>query len=287
MPKFLILFIFLLFNFNAVVSQTGVDLGLNTKKSFVSITSLNQEDKLKIKDYFITDNDTLVSLGNELTNAELKMFCKCYTNDSLVNKYREAVFRMAMDNGKYRKSNQWNSDINIFIDKSIPRKVRKKFTEFYKPLTSINNLNLNFVSQVSEANYIIKESETLIENFESNITKYGENHPLSKGEYKVITDKNHKFYGATLTVSIRELEDKTLIVPKLKQLFFLSLGQFIINKTFPDTSLVSTLYNNSKIISEADLNLLNMHYFKIFDKEFTVKEFYRLLRESKRYCKND
>lgn len=275
-----------LFSLN-IISQTGIDLGLNGKKGFVSIKTLDLEERKNITDYFITDNDTLVHLKLNLTKNELKLFCDCYTNDSLVKAYRKAVFRVSMKHGRYRKSNQWISAINIYFDKSIPRKVKKEFIKFYEPLNSINNLDLNFISNISNANYIIIKSDTLIKNYESNLATYDEIHPLSKGGYKIITDKNNKFYGATLNIDTNRLKDKTLILPKLKQLFFFSLGQFIFNKDFPKTSLLSTRYKNSATISEDDLNLLKMHYFKIFDKQFTIVEFNKLLYKSKLYCSNE
>lgn len=286
MFKFLILLIVLSFTINTI-AQTVVDLGLNKKKDFISIKKLDKNERQIIKDYFITDNDTLVNLKNELTEAELKLFCSCYTNDSLVKKYKKAVFYYEWNDDKLQKSNQWNSDIKVYFAPSIPRNVRTKFIKFYNPLNTINNLKIDFVKNIEDSNYVIKVSNTIIPNLTIRDNKYDETHPLSKISYSMLTDKTRKFYAGTMQIDLDNLDDKSLLLPKLKQVFFLSLGSFIINKSFSETSLVSSQYINSETISIEDFELIKMHYFKIYDQLVSASKIDELVQTSKSICKNE
>lgn len=283
MQKFSALLLILFYSSHAV-SQIDIDLGLKSKMDFISIKSLTKNDRQNIEEYFITDSDTLVSLKNELSKSELDVFCKCFTNDSLIRNYKSAVFYYSNNNDKVQKANQWNSNLKVYFSKDIPKKTRNKFKKFYKPISSINNLKIDFVKDIEDSNYVIKLSDTIIPNITIGETEYDETHPLSKISYSLLIDKYRKYYGGTLIVDVDRLNNKNLLLPKLKQLFFLSLGAFIINKSFSNTSLISTEYIDNRQISNEDLKLLEMHYFIIYDKlvsAFTINE---LAKNSKSIC---
>lgn len=282
MNKIYFFVVLLFFNLNAT-SQTDVDLGLNMKKKFVSLKTIDLEERALIMDFFITDNDTLVSIKDKLTKKELDLFCECYTNDSLTKKYNLSVFIDTWKDGKYLSNYQWTSKINVYFDKQIPIKVKKDFISFFEPLNNIDNLEIDFVKKKENANYLIKTSDTLI----PNNPKYGEAYNLSKATYNMLTDKNKKFYGGEIIIDLDRLNDKSLLLPKLKQLFFTSLGQFATLKHFTKTSLLSIKYEDDKEISDEDIQLLKMHYIKIFDEPFTLMEFYKLTSKFKSICKNE
>ena len=276
----------LIFGFEAL-SQTGVDLGLNNKKDFVSIETLNRADRNKIEDYFITDNDTLVNLRNEISKEELKLFCHYYTDDTLISNYKTAVFHYASNKDKKQKSYQWNCDIDVYVDSAIPKKIKKDFIKFYSSLNHINNLKINFVNDVEESNYIIKLSDTLISNYKMGRHKNPELHPLSKIAYNMLADDNKKFLGGIAKIDLDHLSDKSLLLQKLKQMFFISLGQFIVNETFHETSLLSPNYKNNETISNEDLDLLKIHYIKIYDKPLSAFTINELIEKSKSFCENE
>ncbi|WP_179349180.1 hypothetical protein [Winogradskyella pacifica] len=286
MFKFLILFTVLSFTISTM-AQTGVDLGLNKKKKFISIKSLNKAEKERIEDFFITDNDTLVNLKNDLTEAELKLFCECYTNDTIIKKYKEAVFQYSWSRNKKLKIRQWNAEIKVYFDSAIPKDVKKEFIAFYKPLNEVKNLKIDFVKNKDASNYVIKTSDTIISQFGADESDYKETHPLKRISYNIATDNTYKFYSAITLIDLNRLEDKSLLLQKLKQVFFISLGQFVVNERADETSLLSTRYKNSSTISKMDITLLKMHYLKIFDQAISAYVINELVKKSKTLCTDE
>lgn len=280
------LFLFLLFLCYQKVSQSQTDLKLGSfieKKNFISIKNISRDEKQNIKDFIVLDNDTLVNYKDSLKIDNSNKFCKCFTNDSIFNKYISAL------QFESRQSKQWNSEIIVYVDKEIPVTVKKNFIDFFKQIDSysIENINVSFTNNFNDSNYWIKVSDTLI--LSSKISQYDNDEfsPHSRVSYNLHTDNNKKFYSGILLIDKSLLNNKDLALKKLKQLFFISLGPFYYSKNMPSESLLNPNYINFNNISEFDIKILETDYYKIYPQPFSQSNLFKMRMKAKTLCKDD
>ncbi|WP_412561015.1 hypothetical protein [Winogradskyella sp. MIT101101] len=286
MQKILVLIITTLV-YQLSFSQSNLVLDFDEKKDYVSIKSLDKELKDKIRDYIILDKDTLVNLSGKVEIKDVEKFCKYFKKNESIRDLINAIQFELPKNRKLAETKQWNSKIIVFIDKNIPRKLKKNFITFFKQIDSVNNFELSFSKSLDDSNYVIKVSDTLIPNFKTDSKDFDELSPYSKATYNLISDNNNKFYSGTLLIDESVLNNEELSLKKLKQMFFMSLGPFVSRKSLPTESLLHSKYVNSNKLSEFDINLLRSHYFKIYPRPFTRPDLIEFNNKAKSICKNE
>lgn len=213
--------------------------------------------------------------------------CELIKNDAIIKRYKDVVFNNA-NCGVFDPvlTKQWNSKLIVYLDKSIPVWVKKDFIKFYKDLKDINNLKIEFTKNKEKANYLISTTEEdLLAKMD--ISDKDETYPYSHVYYSLLTDDNSNFYGCKTEINLKAINDKSLILPKLKQLFFISLGQFTTDKKVENNSLLSYSYNNSSDISQKDLKLLKLHYLQIHDKPLSCSTYGKFINNLKSICENE
>lgn len=278
-----IILISLLFYYQNTASQTDLILDFKKKKKYTSI-KLSEN---KSKDYIIINNDTLFNRDHNLKIDNLEKFCDCFNNKEFNIQYSSAVQFHLPKNKQVVETKQWNSQIIVFVDKSIDKTVKKKFVAFFKQINDIENFKISFTKSKKESNYLIKVSDSTISNFKSDTKEYNELSPYSKVTYNLTTDKNNKFYGGTLLIDKTILKDKDLTLKKLKQMFYMSLGPFANRESMPIESLLNPNYVESEIITDFDLKVLKTHYYKIYPRPFSKLDLIIMKRKSKSICKNE
>ena len=72
----------------------------------------------------------------------------------------------------------------------------------------------------------------------------------------------------------------------MKQLFYLSLGNFTIKNYGLDYSLISIKYRNDETISKHDLDFLKIHYGKIYEQKINENLFNELKKIANEKCNN-
>jgi len=178
---------------------------------------------------------------------------------------------------------QWKSKIVIYLDKSLPKKIRKDFITFFQQINDIENLDIEFTRNKEKANYLIKDtSEDLLA--KTDLYDKKESYPLSHVYYDLLNDTNSKFFGGTLSINLDAIKDKKLILPKLKQLFFISLGQFVIDRNVEKSSLLRIGYENTNQILEKDLSLLKLHYIQIHETPLSCLSYSKFISKLKLTC---
>lgn len=274
MLKMYRLFVFLFFC--PLFNLLGQDIGLPTKvrKQFISIKSITDKKANNISEQIILPTDTLVYLKPINSKFELDYYCKCFEDEEIVNySYGYAFTKKRKGYLNYRMT-QWNAEIVVFIDKKIPKKVQKRFKSFVEPLSNLRNIKISFSKNPLESNYHIVASDKALKIYENENDSLDIRHALSGATYTLFSDNNDKYYSAKLKLDLNAVQDSDLILKKMKQLFFLSLGQFQISSISKTKGSILNLdYNNSDIISQKDLGVLKLHYFKIHDYPFSRKDF--------------
>ena len=235
------------------------------------------------EEIYISENDSIV-IKKTLNNINLNFLC----DNKLTNLFRTNVFNFSNESSKtvyYLK--QWNTPIVVLFDKKIPTEVTSKFKLFFKQLSTVKNLSIKYTSKIEDANYLIKITDDKI-NKHINKVKFKSkeektNHFLYNATYSIQTDGNDKLYSAILKINKKEFND-TVLLKKLKQLFFISLGNF---KVFPlnkKNSLLDFNYHNNAIISEDDLNFIKHLYSINYQQKINGTTFNKLIKLAKRKC---
>ena len=258
-----------------LVSQTNNKILLKPRFLF-------EKQKVNTNNLVVLDSDTLYNTNNRQYNFS-------YLNDFLddekfLKDYKTMVFVYSYENSKtvYHIS-QWNTPIIVYIDPKIPKTIIKDFKKFYEQLDGIDNLSVQFTKDINKANY-------LIETTSKNIHVYGENYTFSSEDerensifsgvkYQLSRDDNSKFYSATLTINIEHNSNNNL--KQLKQLFFMSLGNFYSHHIYDQSSLLCDSYWNSTFISDTDLAILKLHYHIIYPQKVNSNTFNKLMKQSR------
>ncbi|WP_439152422.1 hypothetical protein [Winogradskyella sp.] len=218
---------------------------------------------------------------------DLDKFCDCFGYEDFNIKYLIAVDFRLPKNKRIAQALQWNSDILVYLDKSIPKKTRKRFVNFFKQINGINNFRIAFSKKLKNANYLIRVSDSTIPNKKTKTKEYDEYHPFSKVTYNLLNDNNDKLYAGILEIDKSVLHNDSLTLKKLKQMFFMSLGAFVMITYMPYESLLSPTYESSEKISELDLKLLRTHYYYIYPGVFHRADILKLREQAKLICNND
>ena len=258
--------------------------------TLLSFSGFGQESLNSIIKPRITENNTDLSKENykisidninlyeELIDDEnLRSFHKIISDKKFLNPYKHMIFRSS-EKVFYLK--QWSVPIVIFFDKEIPEDIQKKLIDYYKQVNSIKNLSIKATKDISKANYFIKITNEEINGYDSDYEFRSEeeriNNPLTNGNYNLMTDNNMKLFCGTLTINPKG-KTNDQIVKQLKQLIFLSLGQFYISILHKENSILSKNYNNSEILSDENKKLLELHYSIIYPQKINLSTFNTLV----------
>ena len=271
---------FLYFVSITLLSQTNLDQFFKPRLLFGS-----QENRTDTNtEIIVLETDTLYNLNTNSYDLE-------FLNDSLYSKnflqlYNVMGFGESNNKSKSEyKLRQWNAPIVIYFDKQIPKSIIKDFEKFYNQINHLENLEIRFTSNIKKANYYIKTtSEDIIAyskdfKFDSELER--ENHYFTGANYFLNTDGNNKFYNGILNINIERGKNNIAILKQLKQLFFLSLGNFYLGFKVDESSLLNNDYLNSQTFSTFDLDLLKLHYSIIYPQKIDDGAFNKLIKFSK------
>lgn len=277
--KICFLFIFV-FHFISIGQNTYSDI-VKPRLSFVS----NKSESTDSSKIVVLNNDTLYAKYD--TYGDLS-FLKdtSYSDKKIIRDYQNSLFRYSHENSKnVIILKQWNSPIVIYLDKELPKKVRKQFESFFSQVKGIDNLNISFTKDIEKANYYIKVVDEPVNGYKDDYEFESEEERnefvFTGANYNLLTDNNAKFYSGILEIN-PESKDEFQMLKQLKQLFFFSLGQFTLNYySSQENRLRSDSYNNSEHISDYDLDLLRIHYKIIYDRKINGTTFQNLMKIAK------
>lgn len=265
---------------NLIISQNSYDSIVKHRKVFTSQKPSNLNKNTK---KILLANETLYDNYTKSHNLQY-LNEALYLNKKTLRRYKAQIFRFTYEYSKtVYELKQWNAPIVVYIDRKIPKNIVQDFKKFYTQIDSIENLKISFTSNIKKANYFIKTTTEKIKSYskdyEFDSEEEKENSILTGAKYNLLTDDNNKFYSGILTVNI----DKEIkLLKQLKQLFFMSLGQFYTSQYYPKESILSKTYENKKSISQFDLDLLKIHYSIIYDQRINGTTFEKLIKLSRK-----
>lgn len=245
----------------------------------------NKGQAVDTDEYIVLKRDTLYAPLKEEPNLDFVESSR--ERRKLVYNYEAQVFRLTTEKSKtvYRLK-QWSVPIIVYIDKDIPKEIRNDFITFFSQIKNIDNLSISFTSKLKDANYYIKTSTETIniygddDDFETEEERL--NSTYYAGTYRLITDDNYKLHAGVLKVNLNDIPNDTKLLRQLKQLFFMSLGNFYLLNYYPEDSLLSEKYKNNDEFSIADINMLKMHYSIVYEQIINGSMFNKLQNLQKR-----
>ncbi len=260
---------------------------LNAQNSYTDIVkpklsfTYNKSEATNPSQYVVLKKDTLY--GTYKTYDDLSHLTdSLFSNRKLLNRYQSAVFNYTNANSKKpRILKQWNCPVIIYIDKNLPRNVRKDFKNFYTRFNGIENLDIQFTNNLENANYFIQVVNENVNGYNSDFEFDSEeekiNFLFTGATFNLQTDANYKLYSGILKINI-EGKNEIQLLKQLKQLFYFSLGQFSYSFIDNPENLLSNSYVDSDSISDFNLYLLKIHYKIIYDEKINGTTFKDLIK---------
>ncbi len=214
----------------------------------IKIEAQNNQDELKyFKSKFIGDSLSLYD-GINISNFDFSKIDSKYNNA-----YRSHVYTYDKDYENRLIPKHWGRPVVIYLDKKIPKEVRKDFMFFVSLIPKHQNFKISFTNKINEANYYIKNTSEFIEHKTSD--------SLPQITYNLITDNTYKMIGGILKMNCQSLGSLDNQKKLLRQYFFLSLCQFCFkNSIESENSLLSKKYVLSNSLSNYDSVLFITHY---------------------------
>ncbi|ESU18718.1 hypothetical protein FCR2A7T_21210 [Flavobacterium cauense R2A-7] len=243
-----LLLILLLFNLNSLIAQKGDSI---TQKLY--------------QDYKF-EKDSLFFF-NGITSNE---FSAIIIPKKIERQYSYHVFTEQND-GSYNKLLHWSVPIKIFLDKSIPETIREDFKQFVMFLPKIERLSVSIVGNKNDANYYIVPVSRPI-------------NPTEDDFFKGITsvtmaDDSEKLYFGRLTFNPNQFNNPVILMTRLKQFFFSSLGNFNFSRSLNQNSLLALNYMDTRTISKYDYMLLFYHYSLYNKNPIGYPEYKKLMQK--------
>lgn len=263
--------------------------------SSMAFSQGNYSDIVKPRLSFVSDKYEATDLQDYIALCVHDTLYAKYKTGLKLSSLNDSLFKDANFVGKYmntfyyrndkdkRYISQWSVPLVVHIDKKITKSTRENFETFFAQINNVENLNISFTSNIKKANYQIKVVDTVVNAYSKNYTFENEtdrkNSFRTGATYKMLSDGNYKRFSGYLLIN---LEDKSedLILKQLKQLFYMSLGQFTFSSKYNEDSIFSNKYDNRSQLIPDDLNILNLHYATIYDKKInqsTFKKIYLLI----------
>lgn len=122
------------------------------KLSFVS----NKAEATDTTKFVVLDNDTLYVKYDKYDDLSFLNSASKEDKKNLID-YESIIFQYTDENSKKPMIlKQWNCPIVLYLDKNIPKNVRKCFTSFFSQIDGIENLSVSFTKNINDSNYLIK-----------------------------------------------------------------------------------------------------------------------------------
>lgn len=274
-----------------VVSQTN-EKGLNNVQvipiPYSNYKELKKNNKINLGDsigYFISNNDTLIRIrgGFVLNKKKFSNVPYEYKDDTFLNKYVKLAFSAANINDTISKKRMvyWKNPIKIFYTNTVPESNRLSLNNFIKNnLSKIDSLDILFVNNGNEANYVIDFINNQSDNQSELISKN------SNEGYFVFWNNKAQILRGGIKINTGKIEN-TKINDILKWRFFQSLGNFKGIKNLPCDNYLSDCNTGRKIFNNEALEILSYHYSYGICKGTNLKEFKEGHKRAKEMLKLD
>ena len=192
--------------------------------------------------------------------------------DSLfLETYKDIVYQKhQVSSEKNQHMKLWKEPLKIYFAPSLDQFYKNKIENAANNLSrNIDSLNINFVKNIKDSNFIIYQID------DKNSTEYSKELENSKYVDYYIFWKRNKIYDAKLKLDItnfknvsREINANYLLIN-----FYKTLGRFYNTSKVPCESVFSTCRSNNKKLTAFDLEIIKYQYSYGICKFTNLKDF--------------
>lgn len=219
---------------------------------------ITQDDIAKFK---FDKGDTLILISNKDFYKKTVSVPYEPKDSTFLEIYKDVVYKKysSQDTSSKKKiyMKLWKSPVKIYFSESLDNFYKQKIVSVAKKLSKeIDSLNISFVTNLEESNYIIYQID--------DEHKYRYEKRLSKNEYLDYTlywNKNI-IYDAKLELNLIKYKylSKKIHANYLMQSFVKTLGHFDSTYKLKSPSIFSTRNRNNKELTKEDIEILKYHY---------------------------
>lgn len=224
--------------------------------------------------HIIVKKDTLILILDEKINKGVSV--KYEEKDStFLEIYKDIVYKKYSDSNIIKDNQKeymrlWKNTIKIFFDESFDEYYQSTILKAATKLSNeIDSLNITFVKDIKESNYIFYEIK------DENSIKYSSDIANNRFiDYYIKWDKG-KIYDVKLELDLRIYPNitKEITANYLLQNFYQTLGRFFKSDKIPCNSMFSSCNSNRKELTDIDLEILKYHYSYGICKFTDLKDF--------------
>ena len=258
MNKHIILLILYFISSLCVNAQhdTEKNIPFSTEIRYMNIKSFKKTFKRKLTkndsiNFKFIPGDTLVLLS-KIDETKFKTFNFEYKDSVFLDLYKKVAFNKkskSKDNKYFLR--YWKSPIKIYLSQSISKKRKKSFMSFVKKNTKgIDSLQISFVNNINESNYII---------YLKNDFQYCKSMEKTNHDYYISWDRSIINKGF-IKMNDELYFNDALFNESLNTLFIQSLGHFSLTDNLNCLNYFSICKTTKKEFSKLDYELLKYHY---------------------------
>lgn len=181
-------------------------------------------------------------------------------DSSFLNLFSRIAFQRATDNIPMLR--KWNQNINICLEGVQSNELKdsiKKSLEIPRIQEQLNGISINWVTDKTAANYLIRFDTT------------GRNY------YYLNWDRGGNIYNCLVTINTKFSFSVLEQIRLVRNYFLCSLGHFYFQRGAHFQPLNSCLYSLLNNISEFDENVLKLEYDKELRAGMSISEFNELV----------
>jgi hypothetical protein len=267
----------------SVIGSLAQKNGSDLYKTYISIDNVLDSEGSEL---MILKNDTLVRSDRTFGKVADKQI---YQDDFIYEKYLQFAFSKVNSDkdSKYRVPIiQWKEDVEIYLDKDLPRGLRKRFESHVNDSYSqIPNLSIDFTRHKNEASIAIINTKKSVYEIDPGSKKYKfyqEQFPDGLPFDHIKLQQSSNYDGmrnpALVQINYDAINSEDAALKKMKHLFYLMLTGFRPSNYGNVGSFTTFGYENQEILEEMDRKLLKMHYHVVWDKGPTYKDFIKLTK---------
>lgn len=258
MNKHIVLIILILISSFYVNAQHDIEKSIpfSTDVRYMNIKSFEKTFKRKLTkndsiNFKFIPGDTLVLL-TKIDEKKFKTFNFEYKDDTFLDLYKKVAFNKkskSKDDKYYLR--YWKTPIDVYFSESISNKRKKKFMSFVKKnIKGIDSLQINFVNNINESNFII---------YLKNDFQYCKNMEKTNHDYYISWDRS------IINKGFIKMDDELyfndiLFNESLNTLFIQTLGHFSLTDELNCSNYFSICKTTKKEFSKLDYELLKYHY---------------------------
>ena len=239
------------------VSRTLVDSKITIPLEAYRELKADSNFKADSVGFIVNGKDTLVQLEKVPFGKRKTVTVPYEVKDSLfLITYKNVVFNkdkyLSQENPN--RMRYWKEPLRIYFNDIVDSVDRNALKDFAIRLEDkVDSLKIEFVKSIGESNFIIYYKDA------DNNNEYSPDMSTKNEGFYTYWNRNNQLTNTFLKIDKDKVNPSTR-VELLKWRFFQSLGYFRLQSNFPCTSYFSKCFEEVKILSDSDIELLRYHY---------------------------